>query len=545
MGRTLFTLFMAFWFSVMRLLNALLYVFVGVIHVIIWILRAGEAIFRKTAIYSKKWSIAERIDSGNNLATYSCQLAFDAEGNALAVSNEKCRVWVRRYSKGLGWSKAEVIDSSKPEALDDNNCNAKSKPEIHIDGQGNAFAVWKEETGYDDTIGYVSETWINRFTAGSSWGQAERFDHTPGDAMPAQIVGDIHGNAFAVWAHAENNNCAIWVKKYTQEGWGEAACIAQNTGYFRILRVISDSNGNALVLWKQEKNNRSITGPYHIFVCYHAADSGWGKAILIQKDIDSVYIDTLAVAFDTLGNVMVVWSRNEGTVADSRVYIWARRYSQGTGWEKAVKIDPGATSRHSEHVSDSVDPKVTFDHRGDAIVVWTQRKEEIHGRIWTNRHSPGKGWGTAAPVSTQFHGESSPQMAIDQSGNILVVWRQRYGIGCSRYTADAGWSRSESIYSYNSKGNGLSNPLIAIGTCGNAIAIWQRQFFFCSTIWSKQYIAGKGWRRTKAIKRDYTSSATMPRIAIDSCGTAHVIWEQRHGEDSNAQFWASYFTSAC
>ena len=91
---------------------------------------------------------------------------------------------------------AEMIET-------DNTDNAEN-PQISIDANGNALAVWQQS---DDT---GKNIWSNRYTAGSGWGTAEVIETETHDAETPQISVDADGNALAVWKQSDGTNDSIW-----------------------------------------------------------------------------------------------------------------------------------------------------------------------------------------------------------------------------------------------------------------------------------------------------------------------------------------------
>jgi hypothetical protein len=69
--------------------------------------------------------------------------------------------------------------------------------------------------------------------------------------------------------------------------------------------------------------------------------------------------------------------------------------------------------------------------------VWRQ-SDSVRTNIWSNRYEAGTGWGAAEIIETDNSGDAaSPQVAVDDSGNVIAVWYQndgtRYNIWSNRY----------------------------------------------------------------------------------------------------------------
>jgi len=524
----------------MDIIKLLVHLVNGVIFLITLGPRLVDGLSRKV------WSKAERIDSGTYNESHSVHLAFDGQGNALAVSNEYYNVYARCFTPGSGWGKPELIDHTRDS--DDTSKEVRGRmndPEAYFDDKGNALAVWDGETGYDDVKGFMHEAWCNPYSNGTGWGKAERFAHTPGESRPVKMSCDPLGNTIAVWTHFADNCSTLWAQ--TRAGntkWSKPSAIAKCQGNATLMQVSFDTRGNALVLWRTDKEGKNPRGRFSVYLIYYSAATGWGKSNILSKVLDSYHMNTLKHAFDSKGNAIVVCSFLDSTDNEKQIHIWAKRYDINKGWEKAVKIDPGVISEYSGHVSESVQPKIAFDNRDNAIVVWTQVNGNERGGIWTNRYTPGQGWGKASAITKTNNDQANHQLAVDTRGNAVVIWRQRNGLAASYYTVDVGWSTPEHLYPDIGNSYSSFDPKIVFDPEGNAIAIWWYRVFLYTIIQSIQYTPGKGWGKPIPVTRDYTNKANYPLISIDTQGIAHVVWGQRDNDSSHTHYWTSHLLKA-
>ena len=76
------------------------------------------------------------------------QIAIDANGNALAVSTQsdgtRNNIWANRYTIGTGWGTAALIQTD--------NARSAGEPQIAFDANGNALAVWSQFDGTRSNI---------------------------------------------------------------------------------------------------------------------------------------------------------------------------------------------------------------------------------------------------------------------------------------------------------------------------------------------------------------------------------------------------------
>ena len=190
----------------------------------------------------------------------------------------------------------------------------------------------------------------------------------------------------------------------------------------------------------------------------------WGAATLIETDNTGSAFGG-QVGFDAAGNALAVWTQTDGT----RNNIWANRYNASTDlWGMAAPIETDA--------GDAAGPQVAIDPAGNGLAVWTQF-DGTRDNIWANRYSASTGlWGVAGPIENLVGDTGAPQIAIDADGNGLAVWIQsdgtRNNIWANRYSANTGlWGVAARIE--NLVGD-AGAPQIAIDTTGNALVVWRQ-----------------------------------------------------------------------
>jgi hypothetical protein len=194
------------------------------------------------------WGAAALIETENAGDADAPQVAFDAQGNALAVWDQsdgtRHNIWANRYDSGTGWGTAVLIET-------DNAGNAYSS-QVAFDAQGNALAVWRQSDGTRYNI------WANRYASGTGWGAATLIEtDNAGDAGLPQIGFDAQGNALSVWRQSDGTLNNIWANRYVSStGWGTAAKIGTGAGIATVPQIVIDAWGNALSVWEEYDGTR-------------------------------------------------------------------------------------------------------------------------------------------------------------------------------------------------------------------------------------------------------------------------------------------------
>jgi hypothetical protein len=407
----------------------------------------------------RQWQMAVSIETGDVNIAEDPQIAVDSRGDTVVVwrrpEGNGARVWSNRYTAGSGWGTALTIGP----VIDPGTQGPVRTPQVAMDANGNAIAVWPQSDGGNYKI------WANRYTAGTGWGAAVSIEPNAStvasdiSAAP-QVRFDGNGNAIALWERSDGANSHVWGNRYTTgAGWSTAARVDATAVEAGSAQLAFDAQGDAIAVWDQSEG-----AGFHIWSSrYTAAAGSWSTARMIEND-DAVQAFNAQIGIDTAGNAVVVWIQSDST---TRTEIWSNRYTAADGWGTAHAISDTAGGAGSAQLA--------MDANGDALVVWRQSDSNTSFSIRWNRYAMGGGWGTAAaiePGDGAFVGD--PQIACDSNGNALTVWEHQNGahteIRSSRYTVAGGWAAALNA---GTTGDVLE-PVIAMDSAGDGVAVWQQ-----------------------------------------------------------------------
>ncbi|WP_288364025.1 hypothetical protein [uncultured Spongiibacter sp.] len=411
-------------------------------------------------VLCRYWRTAALIESGNNGDAFQPKIAFDGAGNAIAVWRQQdgtyLNIYANRYTASTGsWGTEELIESGA-------NGHAVA-PQIAVDGAGNAIAVWSQDDGANYNI------YANRYTASTgTWGTEELIESSSvANALSPQIAVDGNGNAIAVWQQSDGNNESIYANRYTAstDSWGTAELIeSDHNGQAVQSQIAFDSAGNAIAVWSQ-----SVGAYNNIYSNRYTLATGWGGAELVATG-NAGNATHPQIASDSNGNAIAVWL--ELSALGAKVSVYANRYTASAASWGAVELLESSDDGHA------YDPRIAMDDDGNGVAVWWQPDSANLRHIYSNRYTPGAGWGTEERIENSDDGHSNyPQIAIDGEGNVIAVWRQDDNINdgllyANRYTANTGSWGTEALIG---NGNGsVFQPQIAIDGEGNAIAVWHQ-----------------------------------------------------------------------
>lgn len=306
------------------------------------------------------WDTATLIETDNAGNANNPEVDVDSGGNAIAVwyqsDGTRLNILANHFVIGLGWSTPTLIETD--------NTGSAFRPEVAIDSNGNAMAVWYQ---YDGTRYNI---WANRYVAGTGWGTASLIEtDNAGDAYYPKVAMDGSGNAIAVWHQDNGTSYNVWANRYVVgTGWGTPTIIETENADAYPPRVAVDGSGNAIAMWYQHDGTR-----LSIWANRYVVETGWGTASLVETDDvgDASYPE---VAVDSSGNAIAVWRQDDGT----RTNIWANHYVKGIGWGSPTLIE-------TDNVGGTNEPKIAVDGSGNAIAAWHQY-DSTRDNIWANRY---------------------------------------------------------------------------------------------------------------------------------------------------------------
>lgn len=412
----------------------------------------------------KTWHTAQLLEFESAGNAHEPQIAMDSNGNALAVweqrSASRANIWASRYTPATGWGPPELVETN-----DDGDAK---EPQVVLDGNGNGLAIWAQYDGLRHSV------WANRYTPTAGWDTPELIEITDGEVVLPQLAVNSGGTGVAVWWQFSDSRWRTWSNRYSPaNGWGTAEAIDADAGQSAYPQVAIDADGNSLAVWQQYDGYN-----YKVWSNRFTPSSGWGTASLIQNDAT-----TLArrpqIALDGSGNGLAVWQEHDGV----RFNVWARRFTPVGGWGAAQLIE-------TNDAGEAILPQIALNDRGDGLVAWAQ-SDGMRYNGWANRFSPASGWGTAEVIETDDARDAFPaQVALDPDGNGLAVWAQqnsaqRFDIWANRFTPAAGWGTAQLIET-NSAGDAWT-PQVVLDADGNGLAVWTQYDGSFNSIWANEF----------------------------------------------------------
>ncbi len=272
---------------------------------------------------------------------------------------------------------------------------------------------------------------------------------------------DAGGNINVVWAHSPDISFTdIFFSRSTDGGatFSTPKNLSNNTGDSSGPQIAVDVSGNISVVWAD------TTSPNADIFFSRSTDGG--TTFSTPKDLSNntggIFSFALLfpqIAVDASGNINVVWANNTLTIFFSR------------------STDGGATFSTPKNLSNaggSFQPHIAVDGSGKINVVWRGSTPGNADIFFSRSTDGGATFSTPQKLSNNTGESELPQMVVDSSGNINVVWHDvtpgNLDIFFSRST-DGGATFSTPKNLSNNTGNS-SGPRIAVDGDGNSNVVW-------------------------------------------------------------------------
>lgn len=429
-------------------------------------------------------------------------------------------------TRKAAWGNAAVIESTDSGSV-----------QVISTGNGNALAVWQEFSSGDGVFKSVAAV-FNAKTA--TWSSPKSLQTSANSSGQPMLGADDTGNATAIWPEFNSGasfiNTAIFNPQSMQ--WSAPIPVPTQKGLSLAgPKMAMDHLGNIALIWQQY----SIEGiPMTAGAYYTASKKNWSTPGILQTGTLSGLSQNVAI--DANGNAIAIWAQANDIDPTTR-NIYAAIYSvTGQQWEAPTLIQSGT--------ADASNPALAFDTQGNAIVVWSQTQTNGNRLITEARYNgSSKSWSTPQLIQQSGLTGDAPGIVIDAGGNATVVWSQGNGaeafvLASARYLVATGaWKQYASLESINSS---LTLPYdmpfaLASDPAGNVIVAWNsnsgNSVFHAHA--ARFSAADDGWGPAVLLQSN-TSSTTSPTLAVDETGQAIVLWAQ-DDIDSAGQFFRIAF----
>ncbi|MBK8505292.1 MAG: hypothetical protein IPL46_25695 [Saprospiraceae bacterium] len=468
-------------------------------------------------------------DLGNTVIAYTSQ-SLDGSGYG---------IYLKRYDHLGNQVQAETLVNTF-------TTGEQRAPAVAMDADGDFVVVWQSENQASGTSGL--DIYGRRY---NSNGMAQGVEYlvntfTTGNQVTPSVAMDDSGNFVVVWGSKDQegmgSDYGIYAQRYSSVG-------ALAGVEFRINQVTSDDqqtpdiamngDGDFVVVWQSRDQEGAASGLGIYGRKYNATGVAQVSELLINTVTTSNQSQP-AVSLEKNGDFVIVWqSQNED---NSGTAVMARRYQANT-----VALG-GAFLVNSYTTSAQANPDVALDADGDFTVVWQSYGQDGNKNgVYGQRYSRD---GNVLGEEFQIHrftteGQSFPSVTIDSDGDFLVSWvsfnqegvNSGYGVYFQRFCPGRGGEQRVNSFVSGAQ----SDPDIAMDATGNYVVVWSGEGNDGLGIYGRRFN-----KTGQALGMEFkvnsgTISGITPSVAMDHDGDFVVVWESSYQVDSGTEIYGQRY----
>ena len=395
---------------------------------------------------------------------------------------------------------------------------------------GMIFGGFAESASATNLVSDGSEFQVNTYT--------NNYQESPNTSS------NVSGNTVVVWgSHGQDGDIkGVFGQRYDVLGNPLGLEFQVNTttsGYQIYPDVALDLSGNALVVWQTENvdgDMAAIAGQrYDVF----------GNAVGSEFQINTYTNGEQGrpvVAMNSGGNSIVVWTSGGQDGSDSGIF--------GQRYDALGNLDGPEFQVNTFTNNNQNDPALAMNSGGSSVVVWTSSDQDgdddgIFGQRYDALGNPN---GPEFQVNTFTNAfQSSPDVAMDDMGNSLVVWSSlgqdgsSYGIFGQRYDP-LGNPVGVEFQVNTATDLAQVSAEVAMDSLGNSLVVWQSSHNEGFDIFGQLYDSFGNSVGSEFQASTWNGTQTSPAVAMHDTG-ALVVWNSLDQDGSLGGVFGQRYSS--
>jgi hypothetical protein len=385
---------------------------------------------------------------------------------------------------------AQVSPNGAQFQINSYSFDAQRNVALAVDDAGRFVAVWGSSgsNGTDDSFFSIQ---LQRYSAAGAalGGEFQVNTDTAGSQITPDVAGAPAGQFVVVWASSDSSGTdgsygSVHAQRFDASAVPAGLQFQVNTYITQNQvepAVASDALGNFVVVWQSygssgtDSSYSSVQGQL-----YDSAGTPVGAEFQVNT-YTTLAQYAAAVASDSSGNFVVVWSSGGASAGDTGSYsIQARRYlANGTPVAGEFQVNSYATGEQNV-------PAVSIDGAGRFVVAWRSAGSsgtDVAGTSIQARRFDANGnpQGTEFQVNTYTTSDQgAPTVTSDAQGNFVVAWASQgsSGTDASSFSTQAQRYRANGValggqFQVNSYTTSIQDaPDITSDARGNFVVAW-------------------------------------------------------------------------
>jgi hypothetical protein len=387
------------------------------------------------------------------------------------------------------------------------NTDFSMTPQAAVDAGGNINVVWEDDTATNSNILFRRSS-----DGGATFPTFKPLSNTTGFSSSPRICVDRTGAINVVWVDDTPGNQVVYFSRSIDGGatFSPPVGLSSVAAYSSSPQISVDGAGNISVVWESD------SAPVGILF-RHSTDGGatFSPPVNLATNTTGSIAPQMAIGVD--GSINVVWEDDFNFQSD---ISFARSSDQGATFSPPTNL--------SHNAGNSSEAQIAVDLSGNINVAWMDDTPSNFAILFTRSTDRGATFPSVTNVSNSTGDSSSPQIAVDASGNIFVVWQKNIPPALNQQiffarSSDGGATFPTQNVSSDS-GNSI-NPSMAVDTTGGINLVWQDNtpgrpnVFFARSV-----DAGVTFSSPPQNVSSDSGSSSDVQITADSNGNLNVVW---------------------
>ena len=356
------------------------------------------------------------------------------------------------------------------------------------------------------------------------------------------IARDHAGNYVVVWSSnsQDGSGWGVYARRFNANGQplsGEFRVNATTSDNQQWASVAADRDGNFVVTWTSTNQDGTAQSIYARR--YSAAGAALGSEVLVNSTATGIQKNS-AISMNSAAQFVIAW-QGEGPGDTSGVFF--RRYAaDGTA------IDTTDKRANASASGTQINPGVAIDNSGNIVVLWQDASKLYFQRILaaeSNINVTSGTWGAArAQVDNVLSTSNAPTLAMDAAGNFVIAYREQTilpGIWARGFNADG----SQKFTWFQAVSGSAASPAIAMANDGQFILSWQDTGDGDGTgIYARKYLANGTANGASFVVNQYTiGSQNQSSLTMLDPNNFVVVWSGTSAADSSGISIRQYGTA--
>jgi len=337
----------------------------------------------------------------------------------------------------------------------------------------------------------------------------------------------------------------IYIAKSTDEGltFSASVCVSDDNGTALNYapRVATDNQGNVYVVWHDNRN-----GNWDIYFA-KSTDGGanFSTNVQVVNDPDTQY--EAALAIDDQGYIYVTWIHlydDNGTDYDIH---FAKSTDEGQTFTIPVMVnDVGNGYQYTANIK--------VGESGIIYVAWTDHRNGWSNIYFAKSTDGGENFSENISVNSTDYGQGYPDLALDDTENIYVVWQDLRDYYSSNTTqvylakstdSEAGFEVGVQVNDANITISLMYlYPSLAVTGDGKIyVSWWDNRNDNLDVYLTRSYDGGvsfsPSWRMNDDINN---ASQDKSRIVVDESGDIYGVWRDYRNIDNPPDIYFAHFS---